>query len=257
MSFRRQHAYVIASRALALVLLLTAAAFGGSKLSRDLPVSRGNVDVDIIVQFAHQPGDADVTRVLSKSHGKVKARFARYRGGTFTVPTAALDKIADDPNVVFISPDRKVSGMLEFAEPTVGADQAFQNGWTGYGVGVAVIDSGVMAGHSDLKPRVVYAENFVPGESPYATDDLYGHGTHVAGIIGGNATSSIGPNYIHTFRGIAPKANLINLRVLDSTGQGSDSAVISAIERAINLKDLYNIRIINLSLGRSIGKLYP
>src|SRR5215469_16991251 len=139
MLFRRQAVCFATDegRAIALALSLTVAAFGGSKLSRDLQVSRGHVNVDVIVQFANQPGDADVTRVLSKSHGKLKARFARYRGGAFTVPASALNKIADDPNVAYVSLDRKVSGMLEFAEPTVGADQAFQNGWTGYGIGVA------------------------------------------------------------------------------------------------------------------------
>jgi serine protease AprX len=111
------------------------------------------------------------------------------------------------------------------------------------------VDSGIsdhpdlhdpMTGHS----RVVYSESFVPGTN---TSDGYGHGTHVAGIIGGNGTVSNG--YI---TGVAPNVNLLNLKVLDSNGAGSDSYVIAAIERAIALKNTYNIRVINLSLGRPV-----
>ena len=170
------------------------------------------------------------------------------------MPAQALSSIAGDSGVKYVSPDRRVTGALEFAEPTVGANIAFQYGWTGNNVGVAVIDSGIAADHSDIRPRVVYSESFVPSES--GTDDPYGHGTHVAGIIGGNGSRSTGPSNNITFRGIAPKANLINMRVLDSNGQGTDSAVIAAIERAIELKSTYGIQVLNLSLGRTIRESY-
>ena len=81
--------------------------------------------------------------------------------------------------------------------------------------------------------------------------DLYGHGTHVAGIIGGNG-------YLvgRKLRGVAPGVNLIDLRALDANGAGSDSTVIAAIQQAIALKNTYNIRVINLSLGRGIPDSY-
>ena len=103
--------------------------------------------------------------------------------------------------------------------------------------------------------RIVFSYNFT---SSTATDtaDAYGHGTHVAGLIAGNGSSSTGAGYSRTFTGIAPNANLINLRVLDANGQGSDSEVIAAIESAILLKNTYNIKVINLSLGRPIYESY-
>src|SRR6202035_5605359 len=88
------------------------------------------------------------------------------------------------------------------------------------------------------------------------TDDHYGHGEHVAGIIAGNGSRSSGPAYAFTFKGVAPGSQVINLRVLDQYGNGTDSAVISAIGRAIQLKTKYNIRIINLSLGRPVYESY-
>ncbi len=89
-----------------------------------------------------------------------------------------------------------------------------------------------------------------PGDT--TTSDKYGHGTHVAGLIGGNGASSGTANgYAASYAGIAPNVNLINLRVLDLNGIGVDSQVIAAIQQAIALKSTYNIRVISMSHGAS------
>jgi serine protease AprX len=94
----------------------------------------------------------------------------------------------------------------------------------------------------------VYSESFVPGDP--STVDKYGHGSHVAGIIAGNAAlSSTG---VYSFRGMGESLERVNLRVLDANGAGTDGAVLAAIDRAIQLKDTLNIRVINLSLGRPV-----
>ena len=137
-----------------------------------------------------------------------------------------------------------------------------QNGWDGTGVGVAIIDSGILQENDLLDKstnasnvsRIVYSQSFIPGVT--STADQYGHGTHVAGIVAGNATASTGSAFFKTFRGMAPNARLINLRVLDSNGAGTDSNVINAINAAIQLKNKYNIRVINLSLGRPVYESY-
>ena len=138
----------------------------------------------------------------------------------------------------------------------VNANTAFAYGWDGTGIGLAIVDSGI-ANHPDLKTpkgalRVVYQQDFVGG----GTDDHYGHGQSVAGITGGNGASSSGSSYFHTFRGVAPNVNLINLRVLDQNGHGTDSGVIAAIRQAINSRSKYNIRVMNLSLGRPVYESY-
>ena len=116
-----------------------------------------------------------------------------------------------------------------------------------------MIDSGV-APKADLSAadgssRIVFSDSFVPGQD---ASDQFGHGTHVAGIVGANGAASSGPNFTHTFKGVAPNANIINLRVLDANGASQESEVIAAIEEAIALKDTYNIRVINLSLGHPV-----
>src|SRR5207244_8716030 len=107
-------------------------------------------------------------------------------------------------------------------------------------IGVAVIDSGVgtvddLNSDGNSNPsRVVYSQSFVPGDA--STADAYGHGTHVAGIVAGNAYDSTSlQNYLYVYRGIARRANIISLRVLDGTGASVDSSVIAAMQPAISL----------------------
>lgn len=111
---------------------------------------------------------------------------------------------------------------------------------TGNGVGVAVLDTGVYP-HKDIQNLVAF-KDFVNNKSnPY---DDNGHGTHVAGLVSGNGSLSEGH-----YKGVAPKANIIGVKVLDSSEKGYISNVISGIDWVIQNKDRYNIKVMNLSLG--------
>jgi serine protease AprX len=103
-----------------------------------------------------------------------------------------------------------------------------------------------------LGSHVVYSQDFVGGNG----QDAYGHGQHVAGIIASNGASSNCLQCTRSFVGMAPGAKLPNFRVLDANGGGTDNSVIAAIERAIALKAKYNIRVMNLSLGRPVFESY-
>jgi serine protease AprX len=182
-------------------------------------------------------------------------------GAAFTVKGSSLAALAKDSNVAYISPDRTVwatATVTEHYDQAVLAPYAWSKNLTGSGIGVAVIDSGITAGRdftlaNGTGSRIVYNQNFAGGQITVA--DLYGHGTHVAGVLAGNGMNSRGANFRKTFIGIADNASLINLRVLDQNGAGRDSAVIAAIENAISLKSRYNIRVI-LSLGRAVYESY-
>jgi serine protease AprX len=188
--------------------------------------------------------------------GVVNVVFSVLNAVVYTVPASSLTTMANDPNVTYISPDRPLTGQLDYSAAAVNASAAWHANMTGSGVGVAVIDSGINNSPDlsilGLLPRVVYTQDFIGGRGT----DQYGHGTHVAGIIGANGIDSDCFSCTRSFVGIAPNSSLINLRVLDANGQGSDSTVIQAIERAIALKKTYNIRVINLSLGRPIYESY-
>src|SRR2546421_841536 len=259
---------------LALIVLLAAGtSFADGKkhkLSKDLEAVKGGhngATVDVIIQFNQTPTDAHHHKVQNKG-GALKTKLDVIKGAHYSVPTGSLEDLEKDPDVAYISPNRSLRGTatstLDYTPEAVNAQVAWQQ-WCldGTGVGVAVIDSGVTSvgdlywwipSNQTYGSRVVYSQNFVPGTTD--TSDQYGHGTHVAGIIAGAGWFSTGSNFTHTFKGIAPNANIINLRVLDQNGAGTDSSVIAAIQTAISLKSTYNIRVINLSLGRQVYESY-
>jgi serine protease AprX len=116
-------------------------------------------------------------------------------------------------------------------------------------VGVAIIDSGIDSAHVALRNRVIATVDFTGGNGV----DGYGHGTHVAAVIAGQRSEVLDGS---TFQGIASGAHLINLRVLNERGAGRASSVIEAIDWAIDNRDLYQIRIINLSIGAPVLQPY-
>ena len=87
-----------------------------------------------------------------------------------------------------------------------------------------------------------------------ATPDGVGHGTHVAGIIGGNSWHSPDPAVAGRYVGVAPEVNLIDLRVSDDAGQTYLSDVVDAVEWAIANRQAYNIRVMNLSLLSTVAE---
>jgi len=192
------------------------------------------------------PG-ANPQLAIQRARGTLGRRLVSVDGQVADVPDAALDALSRLPGVSSISLDRRVQGTLERTGATVGATyvrSAF--GLDGTGVGVAIVDSGVANWHDDLgSDRVTRFVDFVNFQ-PTAYDD-YGHGTHVAGIIAGSGYDSGGRR-----RGIAPGATLLVEKVLDGSGQGYISNVISAIDYAIANKDALHLRVINLSVAAGV-----
>src|SRR5277367_2677857 len=229
------------------------------RFARDIDRRNPNAMIDVIVQFKVTPTAKHYQR-MSDRGATLRTKLHSIKAASFRIPVSALAKLEQDPDVLYVSPDRTVhlSDYESFASAVEADVAAQQYGFDGTGVGVAVIDSGV-ADHADFHnangTRVVHSESFVPGNT--STVDAYGHGTHVSGILGGNGSASgNGSGYTKQIVGMAPNVNIINLRVLDQNGAGYDSQVIAAIQRAIALKTQYNIRVINLSLGRPVYESY-
>ena len=211
------------------------------KISPDLQQKHSG-NADVIIQYKVQPTAAHLMRITGRG-GKVFRVFDNVMAGHYVVPVSALDDFATDPDVASITPNRQVKGMLNITTATVHSDVVNAQGYTGTGIGVAIIDSGMsdMPEFHANQTRIVYQATFVGG----GANDQYGHGTHVAGIIGSNGNGSV-------YTGIAPSVQIVNLRALDQNGSGTDASVIAAIDAAIALKSTYNIRVMNLSLGRPV-----
>jgi serine protease AprX len=176
------------------------------------------------------------------------------------VSQAELDLLSRDSALAHISADVPVGPDMAITNKVTGASAVWQGtssllgstpGYTGAGIGVAVVDSGI-APHTAVSDRVIARVNFVAWESP-STGDPYGHGTHVAGIIGGNTTAAkyVTPAYAG---GSAPSVRLIDVRVLGSNGMGYTSDVIAGIDWAVASRTQFGIRVINLSLGHAVAE---
>ncbi|MHC5904515.1 S8 family peptidase [Streptomyces sp. S6] len=126
---------------------------------------------------------------------------------------------------------------LDSSVKQIGAPAAWSSGWTGKGVKIAVLDTGVDATHPDLKGQVGAAKNFTA--SPDAKD-RQGHGTHVASTVAGTGAKSKGK-----YKGVAPGATILNAKVLDDQGFGEDSGILAGMEWAA----AQGASIVNLSLG--------
>lgn len=117
--------------------------------------------------------------------------------------------------------------------------------YTGSGIRVAVLDTGIIL-HPDFDRRIVGFKDFVSGKRKIYDDS--GHGTHVAGILGGSGKVSGG-----SYAGMAPKAGIVMARVLDRAGNGKVESVLEGIEWILKLSKKQNIRIVNISAGTHPG----
>ncbi len=176
--------------------------------------------------------------IIERVNGKIIRMFANFPALVMTLPTYALNVLRLYPNIVSIEEDILIS--VESQTPDWGivrtdAPAAWDSEFTGKGVKIAVVDTGI-ASHEDLV--VEGGVSFTSYTSSYLDDN--GHGTHVAGIIGArnNALGTVG---------IAPESSLYAVKVLDKNGSGYLSNVAAGIDWAISNK----MNIINLSLGSS------
>jgi len=252
---------------LVVLALAGVAAAHKSKLAHELQNKTGSDAVNVIVQFRAAPTAAD-EQAVTRHHGKHNGDLSLLHAMLVSLPANEADRLSDEPAVKFISPDRKVHAHLTNTTPAINAPYAWSLGLDGSGAVVAVIDSGIVerksltsVNKSDLSKfgtggdnRVVFRKSWI--KDGLGSDDGFGHGTHVAGIIAGSGFNSSGEGNFQTLQGIAPNAQLIDLRVLDANGEGVDSDVISAIQTAIQLKSKFNIQVINLSLGRPVYESY-
>ncbi|SOF02265.1 Subtilase family protein [Streptomyces sp. OV198] len=133
--------------------------------------------------------------------------------------------------------DGVVHSTLDVSVPLIGAPAAWQHGYTGEGVKVAVLDTGIDSAHPDLAGKIEAAKNFSDAAD---TEDHVGHGTHVASTITGSGAASGG-----RYRGVAPGVRLLNGKVLNDEGSGYDSSILAGMEWAVQ----QGAKVINMSLG--------
>jgi serine protease AprX len=241
-------------------LVLSAAHPEGQRrptLSEDLQAALASgARVRVIVQ-----GEEDA---LSPLRFRLGHGLRRQLAGALSLDLSGseLRTLAADGSIAHISRDLPVVADMAITNKVTRADKVWagsggllgllsQPGVSGSGIGVAVIDSGI-ADHAALTGRVVARVNLVSDE-PGVTGDPFGHGTHIAGIIGGSTTAATRVTTAYA-GGSAPGVHFVDVRVLASTGAGYTSDVIAGIDWTIANAGRYGVRIINLSLGHPVAE---
>jgi len=218
--------------------------------------------VDVIVTLDDAASAARVEGLEGRvGELSVRRRFKVVDGFAARVSKRQVARLAGDPGVAAVQSDGRVrafnaSGSASFGVtkartdvPSLDGDRA--GGALRYLPGdmvAAVLDTGIDARHRDLDGGKVMAfANCATGRCTLRTPfDDDGHGTHVAGTLAGDGGASGGRE-----KGVAPRAGLVGVKVLDSEGSGAESAVIAGVDWAIANKTRYGIEALNMSLGGS------
>lgn len=190
--------------------------------------------------------DYESRQIILENMGHIKYKLPMIDAYVIEIEKNKLDVIKGMDGLLDIEMDAHITAQMNRVHDIIECRWAHRHGYFGYGVGVAIVDTGICL-HKDFTEggnRVVAFKDFINGKKePY---DDNGHGTHVAGIIGGNGYSSKG-KYI----GIAPACNFIIIKVLDHRGDGNISDVLAGLQWIIDNRKKYNIRVVNISVGTS------
>jgi serine protease AprX len=235
------------------------AELGGQVTTPELPVINGfgaKLDDDAAEELETRTSVRDVTLNSPTTLGSGDESVSG--GGRCPVADATTRSTTLTPNTLDQSPLNALPLLRQPLQYTVRADKAWWRG-SGRGVGVAVVDTGIAGDLPDFytagKSRVIASAVTNPC-AKNATDNV-GHGTHVAGLIAGNSLNYPGLKRLAgRYMGIAPRANLISVKVSDDDGDTTVLDVINGLQFVVDNKDALGIRVVNLSLSSSVAESY-
>ncbi len=217
--------------------------FVGDKISPDLREMMANAAPNQKVKVILQSDDInnpELLAILQNNNVKIENRAEGLNMLIIELPVTAAEQIAAVRGAKHLSLDRKTVS-LGHIETTTGASlvrsvlpnlvPGLTTQLDGTGIGIAIVDSSVRDDHRSFTDsngvnRIGYKIDFSGADR--LSEDKYGHGTHVASIAAGSSgksTDSSDIRYLGSYQGIAPNANIINVRVLDGDGVGSSARI--------------------------------
>lgn len=212
--------------------------------------------VDVVVQGSSASAAADA---VTSAGGAVAEALPIVDGVSARVPEEKLDELRRDRRVRTVGMNDPIAfdgapdtGTTHRIQNIVRSDDLWTRGVDGRGTTVALLDTGVYAAHPDLAGRVVHCEDLSheAGTAAHCAD-TFGHGTFMAGLIAGDGTVSNGK---HT--GAAPGARIVSVKAAGFDGATDVSTVLAGIQWIVAHKDVYGIRVMNLSLGTDSSQDY-
>ena len=218
-----------------------------------------NNRISVIVDSDHTPTIEDERMLEQHVSFEVQFRYWLIDSIAGKVDIDLVTKIVELPGVVFVELDGRLEIQMNDVNEIHDVTQVWQDtGYTGTGSVVAIIDTGIDSEHVGLDdidddnstndPKVIAF--YDPVNTPELTNgtevkayDDQGHGTHCAGITAGTGA----PDY--QYKGVAPMAQLVGVKVLDSGGSGSFATVMAGMEWTVEKRHIFNIRAASMSLG--------
>ena len=211
--------------------------------------ARGHAPLSVIVRET-VPSSDTAERLVARLGGRVTYELPIIGGFSASIPGRALATVVGSPSVLKVWGDGHIdmnSVWRKYAkgspntvwQRTIGLPKA-QSAYQGTGVTVALLDTGVIP-TPDLGNRILARVDFTPDHDGF---DRFGHGTHMAGIIAGDGTLSSGQ-----WAGVAPKANLVSVKIAGADGSTDVSVVIAAMQWVVYHRSQYGIRVLNVSFG--------
>ncbi len=234
-----------------------------------------NGRIEVLVDFDHMPTAADEELLAQGAGFEATWRFHLIPIIAGSVAVERLDELIVLPGVVFLTHDSPVKLLLDGSIPEHHVDQVWDLGFDGNGITVAIIDTGIDPDHLSLNdmdddPQCTAAtiqgisnppcqkkivafydaldESGDDGSGETTPYDDHGHGSHCAGISAGTGEGSQ-EIYNALYRGVAPGAQLVGVKVLSGSGSGSFEEVMRGMEWTIDNQEKYNIRTASMSLG--------
>jgi serine protease AprX len=263
---RQYRLHFVSPRALACATLL-ALAIAAPASSSTSHAERDTARVSVIVREQPSAGNGP-ERLVRRLGGRVGRHIRIIDAFAATVPRSRLETLESAAGVHSVTLNRRVRlsgeidgwdqqkdlGSMFAAYTSTGADEMWNKGYTGKGVGVALIDSGVVpvSGLTTTDKIVHGADLSFESQAPALRYlDTYGHGTHMAGIIAGHDNGASIQKDQNVFLGMAPAARILSVKVADAHGLTDVTQVLAAIDWVVQHRqdNGLNIRVLNLSFG--------
>lgn len=192
--------------------------------------------------------DQEISMSEIASIGKVKYKLPMINACVVEIDESELSRFTMNDSSWQVEQDTVIEAQMNRANDIIELDWAHKHGYYGEDVCVAILDTGISL-HQDFlengeNKRIIAFKDILNNRTEIYDDN--GHGTHVAGIVGGNGSMSRGK-----YCGVAPKCKFVIVKVLNYKGDGNISDVLAGLQWVIDHQEMYNIRIVNISVGTS------